>query len=138
MNTDTLYKIIRSQGGRITKLRGKILQILSQTDCLLSQSEIITHLHTAKLNPNRSTIFRELLFLTKRNIVIKHTLSDTDYFEIPQDHHHHLVCLKCHAITKITIGNLLQNQEKKIAKQFDYTIINHSLEFYGYCRHCRV
>jgi len=138
MNTKTLYTTIRSWGGRVTKLREEILQILSQTDCLLSQSEIIMQLHTAKLNPNRSTIFRELLFLTQNGIVIKHTLSGTDYFEIPQDHHHHLVCLKCHAITKIIIGNHLQNQEKKIAKQFNYTIVNHSLEFYGYCRHCRV
>jgi Fe2+ or Zn2+ uptake regulation protein len=137
MNTDIIYKHIHLKGKRITKIRKKIVQILSETNCLMTQTDILTALHKAQLHPNRSTIFRELQFLTENNIVMKSTISNTDYFEIPQDHHHHLICLKCHAITKIDIGNHLQSQEKKIAKQFKYTITNHSLEFYGYCRHCQ-
>jgi len=137
MDTDIIYKNIRLRGGRITKIRKKIIQILSEMNCLLSHTDILKRLHKLKLYPNRSTIFRELLFLTKNSIVMKSTISNTDYFEIPQDHHHHLICLKCHTITTVDIGNHLQNQEKKLAKQFNYTITNHSLEFYGYCHYCQ-
>jgi len=138
MSINTIYKNINLKGKRITKIRKEIIRILSETHCLVTQTDIVTALHKARLHPNRSTIFRELQFLAGSNIVIKNTISDIDYFEIPRDHHHHLVCLKCHEISKINIGNHLESQEKKIAKQFNYTITSHSLEFYGYCGRCRV
>jgi len=89
------------------------------------------------MNPNRSTIFRELLFLTKNNILIKNNISGVDCYEIQQDHHHHLVCLNCNSIIKIEVGGHLAKQEKQIAKRNKFDIINHSLEFYGYCRNCQ-
>lgn len=137
MNKDTIYKNIRTQGGRITEVRKEIVQILSEADCLMSQADILAQLKKLKIEPNRSTIFRELLFLAKNNIVLKNTISGTDYYEIPQDHHHHLVCVSCHSISKVEIDNHLERQEKQIAKQNKFNIINHLLEFYGYCRNCQ-
>lgn len=137
MNKDTIYKNIRARGGRITKVRKEIVQILSEANCLLSQAYILARLNKLKLHPNRSTIFRELLFLAKNRIVMKNTISGTDYYEIPQDHHHHLICVNCNSISKVEISSHLEKQEKQIAKQNKFNIINHSLEFYGYCRNCQ-
>ena len=137
MNKDNIYKNIRDQGGRITKIRKEIVQILSEADCLMSQVDILVYLKKQKMCPNRSTIFRELLFLTKNSIVIKNNISGIDCYEILKDHHHHLVCISCNSIGKVEIGNHLEKQEKQIAKQNKFNIINHSLEFYGYCRNCQ-
>jgi Fe2+ or Zn2+ uptake regulation protein len=137
MNKDIIYKNIRDQGGRVTKIRKKIVQILSDTGCLIPQAEILARLKKQGINPNRSTIFRELLFLTQKNIAVKNTISGVDYYEIPKDHHHHLVCLNCNSIKKVKIGNHLSRQEKQITEQNKFNIINHSLEFYGYCRKCQ-
>lgn len=137
MNKDIIYKNIRDQGGRVTKIRKKIVQILSDAGCLMPQAEILARLKKQKINPNRSTIFRELLFLAQKNIAVKNAISGVDYYEIPKDHHHHLVCLNCNSIEKVEIGNHLSRQEKQITKQNKFNIINHSLEFYGYCRKCQ-
>lgn len=137
MNKINIFNNIRAQGGRITKIRKETVRILLEANCLLSQADILVRLRKRKIHPNRSTIFRELLFLAKNHITIKNTISDINYYEIPQDHHHHLVCLGCNAISKVELGNHLAAQEKIIAKQKKFTIINHSLEFYGYCRKCR-
>jgi Fur family ferric uptake transcriptional regulator len=99
---------------------------------------LISHLKEKEINPNRSTIYRELQLLTEKGIITKNTILGVNYFEMPKDHHHHLVCLGCHKIKKVNIGNHLENQEKKLAKKNKFYITNHSLEFYGYCHSCQV
>ncbi len=134
---NTIYKTIRISGGRLTKTRKAIVDVLSNNQCLLSKQKLVEKLKVKKIKPDRSTIYRELRFLTKDNIIIKNTIAGVDYYEIPQDHHHHLVCLNCNSISKVKIGSHLEKQEKQIAKQNKFNIINHSLEFYGYCHKCQ-
>ncbi len=134
----TIHKTIQSSGGRLTKIKKAIIDALSESHCLLSKQELLEELKVKKVKPDRSTIYRELQFLTKNNIVIKNTINGVDYYEIPQDHHHHLVCLNCHSIRKVEMGNHLEKQEKQIATQNKFNIVNHSLEFYGYCQKCQV
>lgn len=137
MNKETIYQNIRSGGGRMTKIRRQIVQMLSEKDCLMSPSDILARLKKANIQPHRSTLFRELIFLVKNNIAIKNTISGADYYELPRDHHHHLVCLNCRAIAKVELGNHLAKQEKKLAEENNFNITNHSLDFYGYCRKCQ-
>lgn len=134
---NTIYKTIQASAGRLTKTKKAIIDVLSENHCLLAKAELVEKLETKKINPDRSTIYRELRFLTKNNVIIKNTILGIDYYEIPQDHHHHLVCMRCDSISKVEIGNHLEKQEKQIAKQNRFNIINHSLEFYGYCRKCQ-
>jgi len=128
---------IQSSGGRLTKVKKAIIDILSLKHCLLAKAKLVEKLKAKKINPHRSTIYRELQFLTKNNIIIKNTIAGIDYYEIPDDHHHHLICMGCNSISKIKIGNRLKKQEKQISKQYKFNIINHSLEFYGYCPACQ-
>lgn len=134
---NTLKKTIQSSGGRLTKIKKAILSILSKNHCLLSRQKLFEKLKVKKIKPNRSTIYRELKFMTKNNIVIKNTIAGVDYYEMPDSHHHHLICIGCNLISKVEIKNHLEKQEKQIAKQNKFNIINHSLEFYGYCQKCQ-
>lgn len=128
---------IKAQGGRVTKVRKAILEILSRVDCLMPYQELTNKLVNYKLRPNRSTMFRELIFLTSHQIINKNVIGGVDYYEVTPDHHHHLVCVKCHEIKKVDLGRHLAKQEKRIAEQNKFNIINHSLEFYGHCRDCQ-
>ena len=137
MNKQKIYQQIKAGGGRLTKVRKELVRILLEEKCLISQTKILTKLYNKGTIPNRSTVYRELQFLMKNNILIKNTLAGIDYYEIPQDHHHHLVCLGCNLISKVKLDTHLGKQEKKLAKQNNFNIINHSLEFYGYCHKCQ-
>ena len=137
MNTDLRYQAIKAKGGRLTKTRMAIIDILVWSHCLMSLAELRIELDRRSLSPDRSTLFRELQYLSKNAIVIKNTISGINFYEIPHDHHHHLVCLECNSIDKITIDDRLEGQEKQIAKQNKFTVTSHSLEFYGYCKKCR-
>lgn len=135
---DNIFSQIRSCGGRITKTRKEILHLLNKTSCLISQANLLNRLSQIGLKPNRSTVYRELLFLIKNGIVIKNTINGVDYYEIPTHHHHHVVCLKCNLIQKIDMEDNLKKEEISIGKYTDFHIISHSLEFYGYCKKCKL
>lgn len=136
MNIDFLYNTIRENGGRLTKVRRAIIDALVRSDCLMSQADLQSALIKSSIHPNRSTLFRELIFLVKHAIIIKNSISGKDYYEIPHDHHHHLVCLGCRSIKKVHLTNHLVRQEKQIGIQNKFTITNHSLDFYGFCKNC--
>ena len=138
MKLSVISRKIRLKGGRLTKTRKAIVEILFDSGCLLSSSDIISRLKKRKIRPDRSTMYRELIFLAQNDIIVKNTIANKDYFELPKDHHHHLVCVDCNSIQKVIIGDHLQKQEKKIEKESHFQIISHSLDFYGRCRNCQV
>lgn len=133
----TLYKTIQTSGGRLTKIKKAIIDTLYQNKCLLSKQDLVEKLKDINLSPNRSTIFRELQYLSKSKVIVRNTIAGIEYYEIPKDHHHHLVCLGCSAINKVKFGNHLEKHEEKIAKEHKFNILSHSLEFYGYCCKCQ-
>lgn len=175
-----IYQNIKASGGRLTKLRQALIEIMLKGDCLISSSKLLLCLKKAKLEPNRSTIYRELKFLVANNIIVKNIISGTSYYEISPSyrsfeissleackekneaynykknfashnnsashnqgsshkdhHHHHLICLKCNKIIKVEMENQLAQEEKKLAKKTNFNIVNHSLDFYGYCQKCK-
>lgn len=169
MNKEIIYQNIRAQGGRITKIRSALIKIILEDDCLISSSKLLLYLKKSKLEPNRSTIYRELQFLSKNNIITKNIIAGNNYYEINlrhknlvnislepcqkrkkecvnnnchhklnhKHHHHHLICLECNSIIKVEMENHLEKQEQKLAKKNKFKIVNHSLDFYGYCHKCQ-
>ncbi len=138
MTIEAIYKTIKSKGNRLSRVRKAIIETLFESPCLLSTSEILSALKSRNIAPNRSTMYRELMFLSHNSIIIKNTICHKDYFELPTDHHHHLVCTNCNSIKKVVIGRHLQKQEKQLEKENGFTITGHSIEFYGICKNCRI
>ncbi|MFA5995392.1 MAG: transcriptional repressor [Patescibacteria group bacterium] len=133
----TLHSTIKKSGGRLTKTKQALLEVLASQHCLLSKATIIKQLQRKHVTPNRSTLYRELVFLVKHHIINQSTINGTDYFELAHQHHHHLVCLGCNNIERVDMDNHLTKQEQYITKQHQFNIINHLLEFYGYCQKCQ-
>jgi Fe2+ or Zn2+ uptake regulation protein len=51
------------------------------------------------------------------------------------EHHHHLVCLKCHHITEIN-ENELEGFISNLANSYRFKPIEHQVEIQGYCESC--
>ncbi len=88
---------------------------------------------------NKTTIYRELDFLKDEKIIRELRLNDTakHYELVPDNHHHHLICLDCKKIEHVELDGDLDREEKKISKNTKFKILNHSLEFYGICKSCQ-
>lgn len=137
MKIDDVCGSIKARGGRLTKIRREIITVLYEEGCLLSSIDITRVLKTKEIVPNRSTIYRELLFLVEKGVIVKSDIAGIERFELPKDHHHHLICLGCREITRIEMDSHFEEEEHHIEKKNKFEIVRHSLEFYGYCKKCK-
>jgi Fe2+ or Zn2+ uptake regulation protein len=138
MTLEILLQKIKKVGGRITKTRSATLCLLLSATKPLSAAELLVLLKEQGLAVNRTTIYRELNFLMNHNLLKEvRLIGEPSLFELQLEHCHHLVCLKCHAVKKITLCNHLESQEQQIMKNEKFKISDHSLEFYGLCHLCQ-
>ena len=134
---DNIIVKIRQGGSRVTKFRREIARIFVDRDCLLTPAQISKLLALKKIKADRTTLYRELCFFVSRSIIKKIQLADRNtYYEIANEHHHHLVCTKCNQINKIVLDEHLEVQEKEILKKENFKVQSHLLEFYGICSKC--
>ncbi len=138
-NSKQLINELRVKSHRITKIREAILNLLAKAKEPLSSVDIQALLENNRIPANKTTVYRELYFLQSQEMIRELKFSDAaKYYEImPEDHHHHVVCVKCDKVEHVVLEKDLDLQEKAIAKNKKFKILNHTLEFYGICRSCQ-
>ena len=135
---DEILKKIKSDGFRVTNIRLALVRIMFKAKKPLASSDIRHRLSLLGIKADRITVYRSLLFLLERKVIIKIRFSDHKMrYEICAGHCHHLVCTRCKNVKKIVLGKHLESQEIKIYQKEDFKVTSHSLEFYGLCGNCR-
>ncbi len=133
-----ILKSLKQKGCRLTTVRKAILSLFATANNPLSSLDIQKSLTKNKIRANKTTVYRELDFLKNLNIIEEFQFSDRiKRYEISSDHHHHIICIKCNKTECVTLAENLKKQEKIIEKNKKFKIVNHSLEFYGFCHACR-
>jgi Fur family ferric uptake transcriptional regulator len=134
-----ILKKLRGNGFRITPARKSIIDILSVKHDTVSLTELKTHLETRNVRADRTTIYREILFLKKQGTICEIPIGrGKKGYKICEDgHHHHLICIRCNKVEEIVLKNTLAPQEKEIARQRGFKVLEHLLEFYGFCGDCQ-
>lgn len=137
--THHLLENLKAKGYRSSKIRTALVEILLQSKEPLSVPEILAFLAKKHLIVNKTTVYRELTALKRENIVREVQFGENKkrYEIMPEDHHHHLICLECDRVQDVELANDLTAIEKKISTTHQFTILNHALEFYGLCAACQ-
>lgn len=94
------------------------------------------HRQSSKLN--RSTVYRIVHQLIDHHLVrsIKLPHDKKEYFEITTEHGHHFICVACQTMIRLDECPL-ENYEHQVARQHQVTILDHTLQLYGYCSKCK-
>ena len=134
----TFITELRSAGFRITAAREKLIELFCSASQPLTVSELRSQLKRRHLTPNKTTVYRELEFLTKRRLLSEIDLLDgKKRYELRDDgHHHHLLCDKCGKIQCVEMKNDLEHLENRLVREFNFEIKRHVLEFFGNCKEC--
>lgn len=134
-----LLQKLKTDGYRLTKARKYILSILIKNRMPLSAYELKNHLEEIGITVNKTTIYRELDFLCNQKIIREIQLGDgRKRYEIwPDDHHHHLVCISCSRIECFEMEDCMEAEEKKILRDNNFKVLEHSLKFFGLCAECQ-
>ncbi|HEX6972214.1 MAG TPA: Fur family transcriptional regulator [Limnochordia bacterium] len=125
---------------RLTPQREAVLSVFMQRpNTHLSAEEV--YLATKEVQPDigLATVYRALELFEKLGIL--HKLDDADgqsRFEFTEGdghYHHHLICFGCGKIIHY-MNDLLEPVEARIERETGFSIVDHSLRFFGYCSDC--
>jgi Fur family transcriptional regulator, ferric uptake regulator len=140
LSLGAIVELLRANGMRITKNRRQILGTLLRAGKPLSLDEIQTRAGVAGDAPDYATVFRVMTLLESLQIAQRvHLNRPCSYYELvdPQQHYDHIICTECGSVTLMIDSCPVERVERKIEKQYGFSEIRHSLEFFGKCRECR-
>jgi Fur family ferric uptake transcriptional regulator len=140
LSVDAIVELLRANGMRITKNRLQILDTLLRAEKPLALDEIQTRAKVDGDTPDYATVFRVMTLLESLQIAQKVHLnrSCSDYELVnPQRHYDHIICTECGRVTVMIDSCPVERVERKIEKQYGFSEIRHSLEFFGKCGDCR-
>ena len=134
---------LKSKEYKLTPQRQQILQVLLENkDKHLSAEDVYTLVKKKAPDVGLATVYRTLELIVEFDIV--HSINFGDgrkRYEYGDDseghHHHHAICLKCGKITEIN-EDLLEDLEKQVSKDYNFSVTDHELKIYGYCRTCKI
>ena len=139
LSLDAIVELLRANGMRITKNRMQILDTLLRAGKPLSLDEIQKRARVAGDAPDYATVFRVMTLLESLQIAQKvHLNRPCSYYELvnPQQHYDHIICTECGRVTLMIDSCPVERVERKIEKQYGFSQIRHSLEFFGKCPEC--
>ncbi len=129
---------LKDRGYKQTQIRQSLITYLSKTKKPSSAVELLDIMERQIGKIHKTTLYRELEFLLTQNILVEIYFTDGKrHYEISGlPHHHHLVCNSCKRVEDIYPDTNLEQFETKIAKKKSFTILHHSIEFFGLCHTC--
>ncbi|GAU76951.1 Fur family transcriptional regulator [Fusibacter sp. 3D3] len=137
------YKIkLKESGYKLTPQRLAIINAIEENKGKhLNTEEIYDIVKQRNPEMGLATVYRTLQMLDELEVVSSLNLEDGCvryelYCDDGSHHHHHLICSSCGAVIEVE-GDLLDQLEAKIEKEYDFKIVDHKLKFYGLCSKCK-
>ena len=124
---------LKEAGLKVTSPRVKILRLLQLPENQhLSAEDLYKKLLEQGDEVGVATVYRVLNQFDDAGIVTRHHFEGgKSVFELThQEHHDHLVCLKCGEVIEFN-DSLIEQQQRLIAEKYGIKLTNHSLYLYG-------
>jgi Fur family ferric uptake transcriptional regulator len=134
-----IENLLRQHGYKITSQRRVILKAITGVSEHMTPAEI--HERVCRDDPGIGlvTVYRTLEILAGLGLICEMHVGGSYRSYLmrrPDEHHHHLVCSDCGTVIDFVDCDL-SNLENKLAKDNNFKIDGHILEFIGRCRVCR-
>ena len=124
---------------RNTPIKSIIRQLFSVATRPISAIECLDTCRIAGLNPNKTTIYRELKKKIEAGEIDEVVMEDgVKRYELSSKTHGHcLVCEGCGDVKRVELPDDLRTREREIESKTNFQIIRHDLTFYGRCKNCQ-
>ncbi len=129
--------ILRKNSLYVTRQRIALFKLLFNEPKPLPLQDI-----AKKLNKKLDlvTVYRNIESLESVDVVKKIYTGWNYRVELSEkfrEHHHHLTCTRCSKTVRINLGQAIEDELKSIGKSHNFTITNHEVELYGFCKKCQ-
>jgi Fe2+ or Zn2+ uptake regulation protein len=139
MTMDSIKKLLKDHGIKITEQRLLVVQILSESDTHINADTILER--ATKVDPKISlaTIYRSLSTLKEANIIAARYYArdhKREYFVLAdRDDQYHFTCVSCGEISVVKTPRIRQ-AKKELAESLGILFTHACLCFEGFCAEC--
>ena len=139
---ESYKKKLKEAGYKLTPQRIAIINAIAENKGQhLNTEEIYDIVKQRNPEMGLATVYRTLQLLDELEVVSSLNLEDGCvryelYCNTGEHNHHHLICSNCGNVIEVE-GDLLDELETKIEKEYDFKILDHKLKFYGLCHKCK-
>lgn len=137
-----LREELKKKGYKLTPQRRAIVDtIVDREGDHLTAEEIYDEVKKNCPEIGLATVYRTVLLLEELGVVCRLDLNDgCSRYELVHEEeghrHHHLVCNNCKKVMEVQ-DDLLDELEAEIEKSYKFSILDHSVKFYGLCEDCK-
>jgi Fur family transcriptional regulator, ferric uptake regulator len=133
------HDFITLKGLKSTRQRDLILDFFLSSERHMSIEELYLKLRAKHPGIGYATVYRTLKLFAEAGIANEIQFGDgqTRYEHVSEgEHHDHLVCTRCGAITEFE-NETIEKLQAEVAASHGFLIEMHKLELYGLCAKCR-
>lgn len=136
-------RVLKEKGLKVTNQRVLILGVLAgRSDKHLTAEEIYELVKAEYPEIGLATVYRTIQLLLELNLIYRINMDDGFVrYEIGHrtgtvnQHHHHLICLKCGELISFE-DDLLDHMKERLASSYGFEVVDHEVKLYGYCKKC--
>jgi Fe2+ or Zn2+ uptake regulation protein len=133
-----LVSALDEAGYRLTEPRRAVAELVAAREGHFTANDILEDARARDMGIGRATVFRALDLFTELEVLERIDLPSGDHAYVPCEpqHHHHIVCEGCGAVTEVAdlgLGAAIEQIQRRTGWQVD----SHRLELYGRCPACQ-
>jgi Fur family transcriptional regulator, ferric uptake regulator len=138
MNKGLFINFFKDKKLRLSHPRLLIYQELSDTKTPLSPQELYQILLKKQKRIGLTSIYRSLDLFESLGMVFKIINGSSMKYKLCEieDHHHHIICKACGNVVELNFCDI-SDWSKKVTESTGYQVIDHQLNFYGFCKACK-
>lgn len=128
---------MQTQRLRLTAQRRAVLDVVQGAEDHPSAAEIFQRVQQLHPGMAYGTVYTALRALVGEGLIRELKFGDgASRFDGRMEEHHHILCLACGALGEVDIA-LPPQELEKVSEQTGYKVVNHHIQFTGYCSQCR-
>ena len=133
-----LAALLERNGVRATSRRLEVLEELAQERDDVTAQQLWGRLREGDSRTGLATVYRTLALLSEKGVVdvLSHHGGEQCYRLCGDQHHHHLLCERCHRVVEIQECGL-DDWVAAAAKKHGFVATDHRVEIVGLCEDCR-
>jgi Fur family ferric uptake transcriptional regulator len=134
------HDVLRDAGHRVGAARRAVVSVLARRDCCLTVPEIVDAVRNQGREVGIASVYRVVDLLTEKQLVQKIDLGDGrahyERAELPDEHHHHVVCNDCGRVEPFA-DEELEAALRRVERDTGFAVASHDVLLRGACDGCR-
>lgn len=137
LEREALVRYLEDHNLKRTRQREVILDVFLESTGHISSDELYDRVRTRFPSIGSTTVYRTMKILCDAGLAVERNFEGgVTRYEIPHQHHDHLVCTRCGKIVEFEC-QMIEAAQEKIVTRYQFRLLRHRHELYGHCRDCQ-